>query len=135
MFTTLSKTEMLHEIARNYVTQGLGGKNFDAIPYDNEIVLRAPICPGGSCTPLKGKENLRAIWWAPLPSLIGKVRLIDSFVNETNMTVAVEFHCEILSPSCTLRVIDRFKIDQEGKIIEQENFFDPRDITNPGWNM
>jgi len=47
----------------------------------------------------------------------------------------VEFHCEILSPSCTLRVIDRFKIDQEGKIIEQENFFDPRDITNPGWNM
>jgi len=121
---------MLHEIARNYVTKGLGGKNFDAIPYDNEIVLRAPICPGGSGIPLKGKENLRAIWWAPLPSLVGKVRLIDSFVNETNMTVAVEFHCEILSPSCTLRVIDRFKIDQEGKIIEQENFFDPRDITN-----
>ena len=134
MFITLSKSEMLHEIARNYVTKGLGGKNFDAIPYDNEIVLRAPICPGGSGIPLKGKENLRAIWWAPLPSLVGKVRLIDSFVNETNMTVAVEFHCEILSPSCTLRVIDRFKTDQEGKIIEQENFFDPRDITNPGWN-
>ena len=62
MFITLSKSEMLHEIARNYVTKGLGGKNFDAIPYDNEIVLRAPICPGGSGIPLKGKENLRAIW-------------------------------------------------------------------------
>jgi len=45
MFITLSKSEMLHEIARNYVTKGLGGKNFDAIPYDNEIVLRATICP------------------------------------------------------------------------------------------
>ena len=134
MFTTISKAEMLHEIARDYVTKGLGGKNFDAIPYDDDVVLRAPICPGGSATPMTGKENLRSIWWAPLPSLVGDVQVIDSFVNEKNNSVAVEFPCEILSPACTLRVIDRFKINEEGKIIEQENFLDPRDITNPGWN-
>ena len=125
---------MLHEIARDYVTKGLGGKNFDAIPYDDDVVLRAPICPGGSATPMTGKENLRSIWWAPLPSLVGEVQVIDSFVNEKNNSVAIEFHCEILNPSCTLRIVDRFKISEEGKIIEQENFFDPRDITNPGWN-
>jgi len=133
MYTTLSKAEMIHEIAKDYVTKGLGGKNFDAIPYDENVVLRAPICPGGSARLLKGKESLRTIWWARLPTLLGKVEFIDSFVNESNTAVTVEFHCEVLNPSCTLRVIDRFKVNEEGKITEQENFFDPRDLTNPGW--
>ncbi len=35
--------------------------------------------------------------------------------------------------SCTLRVIDRLQVNDEGKITSQENFFDPRDVTNPGW--
>jgi hypothetical protein len=124
---------MLHEIARQYVVNGLRGKNFDAIPYDQNVVLRAPLCPGGSSHPLYGKENIRALWWAPLPSLIGDVQFIDSFANEDGTAVTAEFHCEILNPSCTLRVIDRFIVNEEGKIAEQENFFDPRDVTQPGW--
>jgi hypothetical protein len=32
-----------------------------------------------------------------------------------------------------LRVADRFTVNCAGKIIEQENHFDPRDVTNPGW--
>ena len=65
--------------------------------------------------------------------LIGKVRvIIDSYVNKQNTAVTVEFHWEIIKPLCTLRVIDRFVINDEGKIIEQENFFDPRDVTHPG---
>ena len=124
---------MLHQLARDYVIKGLGAKNFDAIPYDDSIELRAPLCPGGSANPLKGKENLRTQWWAPLPSLIGKVDVIDSYVNEDNSSVAIEFHCQILNPSCTLRIFDRFMVNDEGKIIKQENFFDPRDVTQPGW--
>jgi len=130
--SVLSRTQLLHEVARHYVVNGLGGKDFSAIPYDKNAVLRAPLCPGGSNHPLYGKENIRLLWWAPLPSLIGEVKLIDSYVNDDDTAVTVEFHCEILNPSCTLRAIDRFKINQEGKIIEQENFFDPRDVTNPG---
>jgi hypothetical protein len=130
--TILPKTDLLHQVAKDYVTKGLGGKNFDVIPYHENVVLRAPLCPGGSANPLHGKENLRQQWWAPLPSLVGKVKFIDSFVNEDCTAVTVEFHCEILDPSCTLRVIDRLIINEEGKIIEQENFFDPRDVTNPG---
>jgi hypothetical protein len=130
--TILPKTDLLHQVAKDYVTKGLGGKNFDAIPYHENVVLRAPLCPGGSANPLYGKENLRQQWWAPLPSLVGKVKFIDSFVNEDCTAVTAEFHCEILDPSCTLRVIDRFIINEEGKIIEQENFFDPRDVTSPG---
>jgi len=129
---TMPAAKMLHQIARGYVINGLGAKNFDAIPYDDNVVLRAPICPGGSETPLTGKENLRNVWWAPLPSLVGRVDVINSYVNEHSSTVAVEFHCEIINPSCTLRVVDRFIVNKEGKITEQENFFDPRAITNPG---
>ncbi len=81
MTTEKSKTDFLHEIARNYVLKGLGEKNFDAIPYVDDVTLRAPLCPGGSEKPLTGKENLRQQWWAPLPSILGKVNFIDSYVN------------------------------------------------------
>ncbi len=128
----INDAQMLHQIARDYVTNGLDAKNFDAIPYDDNVILRAPLCPGGSEFPLAGKENLRNIWWAPLPSLIAKVELIDSYVNEENNAVSVEFHCWIINPACVLRVVDRFIINEEGKIISQENFFDPRAVTSPG---
>jgi hypothetical protein len=131
---TLNRKEMLHNIARDYVLKGLGGKNFDAIPYAQDVTLRAPLSSGGSSKPLVGKETLRTEWWAPLPSLVGEVTVLNTFINNDQTAVAVEFHCQILNPSCTLRIIDRFKIDEEGMITEQENFFDPRDVLMPGWN-
>lgn len=131
---TTDRAAMLHSIARAYVTHGLGGKNFDAIPYAENVSLRAPLCPGGSGVPLVGREKLRAVWWPPLPQLVGRVEVLDTFVNADLTAVTVEFHCEILNPACTLRIVDRFRIDEEGRIVEQENFFDPRDVTNPGWN-
>ncbi len=133
MTAIISKIDFLHQIAQTYVLKGLGEKNFDAIPYDEHVKLRAPLCPGGSENPLRGKENLRQQWWAPLPSLLGGVDFIDSYVNHNETAVTVEFHCRIINPSCTLRIIDRFTINEEGTIVSQENFFDPRDVTNPGW--
>ena len=127
-----SREELLHQVAEDYVTKGLGAKNFDAIPYDEDVELRAPLCPSGSERPLKGKENLRTQWWAPLPGLVGGVKIMDSFVNKDHSAVTVEFHCEIINPVCTLRIVDRFIVNDEGKIISQENFFDPRDVTHPG---
>jgi hypothetical protein len=41
--------------------------------------------------------------------------------------------CHTVNPQATLRVADRFTVNGVGKIIEQENRFDPRDVTNPGW--
>ncbi len=127
---TIARTALLHKIARDYVIKGLGAKNFDVIPYDEYVSLRAPLTAGGVWQPIIGKENLRNDWWAPLPSLIGKTTFIESFVNENETAVAVEFHCEILNPSCTLRIVDRFIVNEEGQITEQENFFDPRSVTN-----
>lgn len=128
-----TRSVQLHALARGYVTEGLGKKNFDAIPYSDDVVLRAPIAPGGSAEPIAGRENLRTQWWAPLPDLVGEVEVLDTFVNQDLSGVTVEFHCDIVNPPCTLRIIDRFKVNAEGEIVEQENFFDPRDVTNPGW--
>lgn len=128
-----TRSAQLHALARGYVTEALGKKNFDAIPYADDVVLRAPIAPGGSAHPLVGRENLRTIWWAPLPGLIGEVEVLDTFVNQDLSAVTVEFLCGITNPPCTLRIIDRLKVNDEGEIVEQENFFDPRDVTNPGW--
>jgi hypothetical protein len=122
----------LHAIARRYVIEGLGKKNFDAIPYAEHVSLRAPLCPGGSAVPVVGREELRSTWWAPLPGLVGEVRVLDSYVNPDCTAVTVEFHCGILQPACTLRIIDRFTVDTDGRITEQENFFDPRAVTDPG---
>lgn len=130
--TIIDREAMLHQVAEHYVLNGLGAKNFDAIPYDEQVVLRAPLCEGGSEKPLQGRENLRSKWWAPLPGLVGKVELIGTYVNKELTAVVAEFHCEIISPACVLRVVDRFVVNEEGNITEQENFFDPRAVTNPG---
>ncbi len=134
MISIQDKTERIAQltaIAENYVLKGLGDKNFESIPYHDEVSLRAPINQGGSEMPIVGKSNLRQKWWAPLPNLIGRVELMETYVNKSLTSVSVEFHCEIINPTCTLRIMDRFKIDHKGLIVEQENFFDPRRITNP----
>ena len=68
-----------------------------------------------------------------IPRLVAGVEVTDTFVNREETSVAVEFLCHIRAPACTLRIIDRFKVDAAGLIVEQENFFDPRDVTHPGW--
>lgn len=128
-----NRRAQLEGVAKAYVLEGLGCKDFDAIPYHPDVTLRAPLCPGGSARPVEGKDNLRKIWWAPLLDLIGAVRLQDVYVNLPLTSVTVEFHCDIRNPACTLRICDRFAVDPEGYITEQENFFDPRDVTQPGW--
>lgn len=130
--TSPERKELLRTIASDYVTKGLGGKNFDVIPYHEQVELRAPILPGGSKNPMVGRENIKENWWAPLPNLVKDTELLEVYTNERGTAVTAEFHCHILEPKCTLRIVDRFKVDGNGKITKQENFFDPRDLTNPG---
>ncbi len=128
------RASFLHALAASYVNDGLGTGNFDAIPYTDDVVLRAPLCPGGPGVPLRGKENLREVWWKPLPDLVAGVEVIDTYINRDQSAATVEFLCHIKDPACTLRILDRLSVNSEGKITSQENFFDPRDVTNPGWN-
>jgi hypothetical protein len=111
----------------------LAQKDFDAIPYDDNVVLRAPLAPGGVHNPLEGKEALRTIWWPPLVPALGEVKVIEHYINDQLTAIITEAEIHTVSPRATLRVADRFTVNSLGKIIEQENHFDPRDVTNPGW--
>ncbi len=95
----VKRDELLHNIGRDYVLKGLGKGNFEAIPYAENVSLRAPLCPGGSAIPLVGREKLRTIWWASLPDLVKNVQLFDTHINRDRTQVTVEFHCEIKNPS------------------------------------
>jgi glyoxylase I family protein len=105
--------------------------DFDAIPYADDVVLRAPIVPGGAVNPLSGRETLRTVWWQPLvPALDGvTVNVIDYYVNADATAICAAAEITLPVAKATLRVADRFKVDTAGRITEQENHFDPRAVT------
>ena len=117
--------EELKKISETYF-QALRDKNFSAIPFSDDIAFRAPLAPGGSENPIKGKQNVFEQWWKPLePALDGVViNIIDHYYNEslTELITKAEFTIAVLG--VTLRAADRFIINEEGKITEQENHFD-----------
>lgn len=130
------RKKLLRKIVEGYF-QALRQKDFSAIPYDDNASLRAPLAPGGVNNPLLGKDTLRSQWWVPLePALEGvEIIVLDHYINESMTAICAEalITINVVSPPATLRVADRFTINAEGKITEQENHFDPRDVTNPGW--
>jgi len=128
---TRSRRQLLEQVARKYVVDCLGKGDFDSIPYHPEVELRAPLCPGGSEVPLRGREALRDQWWQPLPDMVLGVELLDVYVNEPLTAVAVEFLLGIRKPACKLRIVDRFAVDGAGRITSQENYFDPSVLTQP----
>ncbi len=134
--TAIERTNQLRSIIDGYFA-ALRQKDFSAIPYDDNATLRAPLAPGGVNQPLRGKNTLHAHWWIPLePALEGvEITILDYYFNESLTAICTEavIVLNVVSPPAVLRVADRFTINAEGKIIEQENHFDPRDVTNPGW--
>jgi len=136
MATVAERKEQLRNIAEGYF-EALRKKNMAAIPYDDNVLLRAPLTPGGVNHPLIGKSALHSQWWVPLePALEGvEIQIIEHYMNASMTAICTEANIKItaVSPPVTLRVADRFTVSAEGKIIEQENHFDPRDVTNPGW--
>ena len=131
--TAAGRRTQLRGVAEAYF-RALAQKDFAAIPYDDTVVLRAPLAPGGVHNPLMGKEALRTVWWPPLVPALGAVHIIDHYINEQMTAIITEAEIHTVNPQATLRVADRFTVNAEGKIIEQENHFDPRDVTNPGWH-
>lgn len=131
-----NRREKLRAAADAYF-DGLRGKNFSAIPFDDDVSLRAPLCPGGVHCPVVGIAAVRAQWWQPLETALEgvEIKVLDHYFNDslTSVITEAEVTIKVMDPPATLRVADRFNVNEQGKITEQENHFDPRDVTNPGW--
>lgn len=123
--TVTMRKEQLKQAVQTYF-HALSSHDFSAIPYDEHIILRAPLVPGGVNNPLSGKELVKAQWWEPLEAALEGVRIniLDHYINETLTGIITEAEITLANPAVTLRVADRFTIDSNGKIQEQENHFD-----------
>jgi hypothetical protein len=103
---------------------GLSRKNISDVPWSESVTLRAPLAEGGSDKPLSGRTAVAEYLEAVLPAL-GEVRLVDWYVNDS--LTAVVGKAEItLTNGRTLRVADLFEVDNDGRIVAQENHYDPR---------
>ena len=109
---------------------GMAKKDMSDVPYAEHVVLRSPLAPPDLAIPyedypLLGREAVLA-WFAGLYPVLGEVRVIEHYFDEELTTVATRTDLGITDPPGTLRVLDRFTVDADGKIVEQENHYDPR---------
>ena len=96
-----------------------------AIPFSDDILLSA--CRPRWCHyPVKGEQEVIEKWWKPLePALEGVViNIVDHYYNESLTEVVLRADITIAALGATLRTADKFVINEDGKIIEQENHFD-----------
>jgi glyoxylase I family protein len=123
--TSQMRKETLKKSAEAYF-ESLRNKNFDTIPFSDDIILRAPLAPGGVHNPLVGKQAIHEQWWKPLePALDGvTITISDHHYNDSLTGVITKAEINLPLPGITLRVADLFIINEEGKITEQENHVD-----------
>ena len=119
------RKEQLKKVAESYF-DSLRKKTFSTIPFSDDVVLRAPLAPGGVHNPIKGKQAVFEQWWQPLePALEGvSITIIDHYYNDAMTGIITKADITLARPGIVLRVADRFIINDAGMITEQENHFD-----------
>jgi hypothetical protein len=68
----MDRKDVIRAAVDGYFT-GLATKDFDRIPFAENIRLRAPLAPGGVNRPITGRDAVKREWWSPLPDLLGAV--------------------------------------------------------------
>jgi hypothetical protein len=105
--------------------EGLAEKDMSAVPYAEDVILHAPLAPGGAANPIHGKDAVLQFFSAILQAL-GEVKVLEHFTNEKMTRICTEARVGVTNPSAILRVTDCFTVDSRGRITMQENYYDPR---------
>ena len=112
------------DVVRLYF-EGLAAGDLARIPYAENVELRAPLAPQGLAEPIAGAAAVRAYLGGVLP-LIDRVEILNLFQN--GEWAAGRAHIRLKQPvGAVLRVMDVFKVVR-GRIVFQENHFDPRPV-------
>ena len=120
---TLNRKAQLRAIADAYFG-GLTQGDVSHVPYDENVLFRTPLAAGGSDVPLRSRSALLDFFAGIYPAL-GEVQVIDYFFNDALTSICVRADVA-LKTGKVLRVADVFRISADGKVIEQENHYDPR---------
>lgn len=110
--------------------EALAKKDMSSVPYDDDVILHAPLAPGGAANPIRGKEAVLSFFNAVLPAL-GEVKVLDHYTNTTMTRICTEAEVGVVNPQATLRVADCFTVNAKGRITVQENHYDPRPALPP----
>ena len=110
------------EIARAYF-EGLQRKDLSEVPYAEDAVMWAPLGPDGLDKPIRGRTSILAFFESVFP-ILGSVEIKNLFAD--GEWAAGRAFITLTQPAgAVLRVNDVFRI-HDGKIVEQENHYDPR---------
>ena len=126
MVTTQEPTrkQQLMETVELYF-QGIAKKDLSGVPYDDNVELRSPLAPDGLSNLLVGRQAVLD-WFASLWPVLGGTQVIEHYFNEDLTVIATRADIEVTDPPSRIRVTDRFRITPEGKIVQQENHYDPK---------
>ena len=114
--------EDLKHFARAYF-DGLAAKDMSGVPYAEDAKLWAPLGPNGLDRPIEGRAAISAYFENVFP-ILGRVEIQNLFVD--GEWAGGRAFIELSEPAgAKLRVNDVFRI-RNGRIIEQENHYDPR---------
>ena len=119
-----ARKTQLKAIAEAYF-KGIAKKGMSGVPYDDNVRLRSPLAPGGLSTPLAGRQAVLD-WFATLWPALGGTEVFEHYYNDDLTVIATRADVEILDPPGRIRVTDRFLVTPEGKILQQENHYDPK---------
>lgn len=103
---------------------GLRTKDMSRVPWHDDVVFRGPLAPGYP-EPIDGRQGVES-WFSGLYPVLGEVRVIEHYINTARTEIVTRAEVAITSPKGILRVLDRFVVDSNGRITEQENYYDPR---------
>ena len=103
---------------------GLRTKDMSGVPWHEDISFRGPLAPGYP-EPLVGRQAVES-WFSGLYPVLGEVRVIEYYFNASGTEITTRAEVTLTNPNGTLRVLDRFVVDANGTITEQENYYDPR---------
>jgi hypothetical protein len=119
----------LRKIAQAYFN-GLSKRNLSSIPYDGNVILRAPLAPGGAVIPIEGKAAVLD-YLNGILHILGEVKVLEHYFNEQRTKICTEAEIEVISPKSTLHMADCFTVSKAGKIIAHTNYYDPRPALPP----
>ncbi len=122
--TADERRALLKSVSEKYF-QGIAKKDMSAVPYADDVVLRSPLAPEGIDVPLRGKQAVLD-WFASLWPVLGEAKIHEHYFNEDLSIIATRADIHLTQPPSLIRVTDRFQVNAEGLIVQQENHYDPR---------
>jgi len=123
---TADRRQQLIGAAEEYF-RGLAQKDVSRVPWHADVVFRGPLTPA-TPDPLCGQAAVRT-WFEGLYPALGRVEVLEHYIGQNSIATRANVH--ITEPAAVLRVLDRFVVDDDGRIVEQENHFDPRPVLQP----